>query len=386
MDYLYQKSGQHFGQLAEGAESCGMEELEELGASDIRAGYRGVYFKADQRTLYTIVYRTRIFTRILSPLLVFDCHSAKYLHRTAQQIDWSRFLTLTKTFAIAANVSGSAIRNSQYAGQVLKDAIVDQFRERTGNRPSVDTRNPDLLLNLHIHENKARISVDLGGGSLHRRGYREASVEAPMQETLAAALLRFSGWDGSRPLYDPFCGSGTILCEAFMRQQRIPAAFLRRKFGLLRLPDFDAAVWNQVRTKANAEILPGGQAETTAPALISGSDIDPEAVKAVRTNRRQLPGAESVKVRRADFRELEGFTDTDIITNPPHGIRLGDAAGTAQLLKAFGDFLKQKCTGSSAFVFYGDKSLVKQLGLKPEWKKELKSGGLDGVFCKYALY
>jgi putative N6-adenine-specific DNA methylase len=378
--YLYQRANQYFGQLASGAETCGEAELKELGATQIKPGYLGCYFCADQRTIYNIVYHTRIFSRILAPLIAFDCHSDKYLYKTAQQIDWSDFLTLTKTFAIDSNVADSNIRNSQYAGQILKDAIVDQFRDKTTERPNVDTRFPDLQLNLFMHENKARISVDLGGGSLHKRGYRTESVEAPMQETLAAAILRLSGWNGERPLYDPFCGSGTLLCEAFMKVGNIPAAYLRHKFGFLRLPDFDAAVWNQVKTKANTETV------DVPEGLIKGSDISADAVKAVRANRDTLPEIGTIKVRRADFHDLEGFNNTTIVTNPPYGIRLSDTESVTLLLKEFGDFLKQKCTGSTACVYYGDQSLVKKLGLKPEWKQPLRAGGLDGMLCKYELY
>jgi len=378
--YLYQTTRQYFGQLAGGAESCGAAELKALGATNIKPGYLGCYFCADRETIYNIVYRTRIFSRILAPLIVFDCHSEKYLYKTAQNIDWTDFLTLTKTFAITSNVADSNIRNSQYAGQILKDAIVDQFRENTTKRPDVDTRFPDLQLNLYIHENKARISVDLGGGSLHKRGYRQESVEAPMQETLAATILQLAEWNGERPLYDPFCGSGTLLCEAFMKAGNIPAAYLRKKFGFLRLPDFDAAVWNQVKTKANTETTP------VPDDLIKGSDISAEAVKAVRSNRDTLPEIGTFKVRRADFHDLEGFENTLIVTNPPYGIRLGNREEVALLLKEFGDFLKQKCAGSTAFIYYGDKTLVKKLGLKPEAKYPLTAGGLDGMLCKYALY
>lgn len=379
-NYLYQKTEQYFGQIASGAESCGETELLKLGASKIKKGYLGYYFCADQRTIYNIVYKSRIFSRILAPLIAFDCHSEKYLYKTAQNIDWSDFLTLTKTFAITSNVADSNIRNSQYAGQILKDAIVDQFRENTTERPNVDTRNPDLQLNLYIHENKARISVDLGGGSLHKRGYRTESVEAPMQETLAATILQLSKWNGERPIYDPFCGSGTLLCEAFMKVGNIPAAYLRHKFGFLRLPDFDAAVWNQVKTKANNET------REIPEDLIKGSDMSADAVKAVRANRNELPELGTIKVRRSAFQDLEGFDNTVIVTNPPYGIRLGNTAEVAELLKEFGDFLKQKCTGSTAYIYYGEKSLVKKLGLKPEWRHELRAGGLDGVLCKYELY
>lgn len=379
-EYLYQKTQQYFGQLAGGAESCGEAELKALGATRIKPGYLGYYFCADQRTMYNIVYRTRIFSRILAPLIAFDCHSDKYLYKTAQNIDWTDFLTLTKTFAITANVAKSNIRNSQYAGQILKDAIVDQFRAKTTKRPDVDTRHPDLLLNLYIHQNKARISVDLGGGSLHKRGYRSESVEAPMQETLAATILQLTEWNGERPLYDPFCGSGTLLCEAFMKAGNIPAAYLRHKFGFLRLPDFDAAAWNQVKTKANAETV------DVPENLIKGSDLNADAVQAVRTNRSELPELGTIKVRRADFHDLDGFENTLIVTNPPYGIRLGNTEGVPALLKEFGDFLKQKCTGCSAYIYYGDTSLVKKLGLKPDWKHPLRAGGLDGILCKYELY
>ncbi len=379
-DYLYQKTNHYFGQLASGTEKCGMAELKVLGATNIKPGYLGVFFCANPRTIYDIIYQTRIFSRILAPLIVFDCHSEKYLYKTAQNIDWSDFLTLTKTFAITSNIADSNIRNSQYAGQIFKDAIVDQFREKTGERPNVDTHNPDLQLNLYIHQNKARISVDLGGGSLHKRGYRTESVEAPMQETLAATIIQLSGWNGERPLHDPFCGSGTLLCEALMKQCNIPAAYLRHKFGFLRLPDFDAAVWNQVKTKANSEI------NEISEESIKGSDISPDALKAVRANRSTLPDGGKIKVRRSDFQSLEGFQNTTIVTNPPYGIRLGDKESTADLLKEFGDFLKQKCTGCSAFIYYGDTALVKKLGLKPDWKHPLRSGGLDGVLCKYELY
>ena len=379
-DYLYQNTEQYFGQLAGGAQKCGEAELKKLGATRIKAGYLGYYFCADSVTIYNIVYKTRIFSRILAPLITFDCHSEKYLYKTAQNIDWSDFLTLHKTFAITSNVADSNIRNSQYAGQILKDAIVDQFREKTTERPNVDTRYPDLQLNLYIHENKARISVDLGGGSLHKRGYRQESVEAPMQETLAATILQLSEWNGERPLYDPFCGSGTILCEAFMKAGNIPAATLRYKFGFLRLPDFDATAWNQIKTKANNET------KNIPEDLIKGSDMSADAIKAVRANRNTLPEIGTIKVRRSDFQSLEGFNNTTIVTNPPYGIRLGNTAEVAGLLKEFGDFLKQKCTGSTAFIYYGDRTLVKKLGLKPEWKHPLTAGGLGGILCKYELY
>ena len=197
--------------------------------------------------MYRVNYMTRLATRVLAPLLTFDCHSDKYLYKTAYSIPWSELLSVKSTFAIDANVTASRIKHSQYAAQKLKDAIVDQFREESGVRPNVETRDPDIWLNLFIRNNKATISFDTSGGSLHRRGYRVASVEAPMQETVAAAIIRYTGWDGARQLYDPMCGSGTLLAEAAMHYCRIPAGYLRKKFGFMRLPDFNNSLWKKIK-------------------------------------------------------------------------------------------------------------------------------------------
>ena len=252
--YLYQKYNQYFAQHASGAEIAAKDELLYLGAKNIKLGYLGYFFEADNATIYKIVYCTRILSRVLAPIIDFKCHSEKYLYKTAQQINWEDFITLTKTFSIKTNVSNSNIKNSQYATQILKDCIVDQFKKKFNKRPNVDTRFPDLSLNLYIHENRARISLDLGGSSLHKRGYRKYTVDAPMKETLAATIIRLSEWDKTTPIYDPFCGSGTILFEAAMHYCEIPAAFLRSKFGFLRLPDFDNTLWNQTKSKINKHI------------------------------------------------------------------------------------------------------------------------------------
>ena len=241
--------------------------LEELGARSLKQGHLGYYFKADSETIYRLVYMTRVSTRILAPLIHFNCHSANYLYKSAQQINWTDFLTLTKTFAITANTADSQLRNSNYAAQVLKDAIVDQFRDALENdRISIHvSRSTTKSL---VHKNRARISVDLGGGSLHKRGYRTERVVAPMQENVAATILRLSEWDANQPLFDPFCGSGTILIEAAMKLTNFPAARFRSKFGFLRLPDFDPTLWNQIKTEAN-------RAVTALPEYqIRGSDID----------------------------------------------------------------------------------------------------------------
>lgn len=201
-----------------------------------------------------------------------------------------------------------------------------------------------------------------------------------MAETLAAAMVAISGWTGDKPLYDPMCGSGTILCEALMSYCRIPSGYLKGEFGFRFLPDFKKDVWRSVRSKANGNIreLPSG--------LIAGSDIDPAAFDAARENCPLLPDGDVIKISRKDFRDIPGLENRMILCNPPYGIRLKSEGDLGQLYKDFGDFLKQSCKGSEVFIFFGNREMIKHIGLKPAWKKPLGSAGLDGRVVKYEMY
>jgi len=378
--YQYQKDFRYFAQVADGLKEAGAGELNELGAEDVRPEFSGIYFRADKSTLYRINYLTRILSRCLAPLISFACHDTDTLYQKAKQIEWEDFFAEGNTFAVSANVSNSAISHSKFAALRLKDAVADYFKEITGQRPDVSVRNPDILLNLHIRNDKAVISLDTSGGALHRRGYREETVPAPMQETVAAAIIRYSEWDGSVPLYDPLCGSGTLLCEALMRYSNIPAGVFRNQFGFEFLPDFDGAVWKQVKKEADGHIreLPEG--------LIAGSDLSAEAVSAARTNLMGLHYGNNVNVEKADFRKLPALEEHVIVTNPPYGIRLGRDENLEMFYKYLGDFLKQKCKGSAAFVYFGERKYIKKIGLKASWKIPIKAGGLDGRLVKYEMH
>ena len=380
--FQYQQRTQYFAQIASGFEEIAEAELKSLGATHIIQAFRGLHFEADPETLYRINYTARLIVRVLAPLITFDCHSDNYLHQTALKIDWGQFMTPRDTFAINAAVSHTpSLTHSQYAALKVKDAICDYFRKKTGERPSVDTQSPDLGIHLFIRNSRAVISVDVSGGSLHKRGYRTASVEAPMQETLAAAIIRLSGWDGERPLIDPMCGSGTLLCEAAMSVCRIPAGFLRKKWGFERFPDFDAAIWKKVKSEANAKMRP------LPEGLLIGSDMNRDAVRATRTNLNNLPGCKDrFQTLEKNVFDVPTIGHSTIVVNPPYGVRLGDRQAAETLMKEFGDFLKQRCTGCTAFVYAGDRQLLKKVGLKPEWKQELNNGGLEGVLGKFELY
>jgi putative N6-adenine-specific DNA methylase len=378
--HAYQQNRRYFAQVAQGLEEAAAAEVKPLGASQIRPVYRGIYFEAEKPALYRINYQSQLLTRVIAPLEVFACHTTEVLYRRTRSLPWREFLNPEQTLAVFANVANSRIRHSQYAALCVKDAIVDYFREECGRRPSVERIDPDLWVSLFIENDRAVIGIDTSGGSLHRRGYRRVALEAPMQETLAAAVIRISGWDGSRPLYDPMCGSGTLLAEALIRHGRIPAGCLRPRFGFERLPDFDPALWASVKAAGDRRMRP------LPPGLVAGSDIAGEAVAAAHANLGRLPHGSGVSVSRMDFRRLEGLPDRVIVCNPPYGIRLRGGGTISDLCRALGDFLKQRCKGSSAFIYFGDREMLKHIGLRPAWKQPLGTGGLDGRLARFDLF
>ena len=378
--YIYQKNNTYFAQISDGLEALGADELKTLGATDTKPGFRGIHFTANKETLYRIVYNARLISRVLAPLVSFPCKDGDTLYRKAKQVAWSDFLTPFYTFAIFANVSNSEINHSQFAGLRLKDAIADYFRQKTGKRPNVNPKFPDVWFNLHIRDNTAMISLDVSGGAMHKRGYRKHSVDAPIQETLAAAIIKLSGWDGSVPLIDPMCGSGTLLCEALMHYYRIPAGILRKHTGIKYMPDYDPAIYKAMVSSSHRQIT------SFQDRLIYGSDIDQKAVDAARRNANRIPGGDKIRFERKNYKYLDRLENKVIVCNPPFGIRLKPMAAMEDFYRSFGDFLKQNCTGSTAYIYFGEREHIKHLGLKTAFKKEMKNGGLDGRLVKVELY
>ncbi len=378
--YLYQKKKRYFAQVTGGLEDLAIQEVKELGGYGCETAYRGIYFSCEMKNLYKIVYRSRILTRVLAPLVQFRALDDKQLYGNAKSIKWNDIFSLQKSFKIYANTSHSKLRHSTYAAQVLKDAIADQFREKTGQRPSVDKDNPDVVINLYIHSDKATISLDLSGESLHKRKYRKTSTKAPMQETLAAAIIRASQWQGETPLYDPMCGSGTLLSEALMHYCRVPAAYFKDKFGFYHLPDFDEKDWLFVKQLADEKIreLPQG--------LIAGSDSDAEAIKAAGENLSTFEEGVKVGLKISSFENLPVMNNYTIITNPPYGVRMGREKELQELYTKFGDFLKNSCKNSTAYVYCGNRELIKYIGLRTSFKMPMKNGDLDGRLIKLDIY
>jgi len=378
--YLYQKKRRYFAQVTGGLEDLALEEIKELGGYGLEIAHRGVHFSAEIKNLYKIIYKTRIATRILAPLEQFFAHDDKRLYGKAKSINWSDFLTTDTTFRIYSNVAHSKINHSNYAGQVLKDAIVDQFRQKEGKRPSVDKADPDVSINLYIHSDKATISLDLSGESLHKRKYRKISTKAPMQETLAAAIIRATKWNGETPLYDPMCGSGTLLSEALMHYCKIPPAFYRSKFGFMFLPEYKEEEWLFVKNLADEQI------RELPPNLIFGSDSNPAVIKASGENLNTFDQGVAVNLKVALFQTLKNLENVTIVTNPPYGYRLGKESELQHTYKRFGDFLKNECKDSNAFIYCGNRELIKHIGLRTSFKMPMKNGDLDGRLLKFEMY
>ena len=376
--FEYQRTQRFIAQIAEGVESLGEAELERLGARDTVSAFRSITFVADFPALMRAAYAARLPNRLLAPLARFDCRSNEALHRGVENIPWEEILLPGMRFAVFANVSQSALRHSRYAALLCKDGVVDRLMKLRGFRPDIETRNPDCWIHLHLHRDQATVSLDVSGGAMHRRGYRIAGVEAPMLETVAAAIIAMTEWDGGRPLVDPMCGSGTLVGEAHMVACRIPAGFLRSDFGFRHLPEYREQAWSEVKNELDGKLLPP---ET---GLVSGADIDPDAIAASRANLARLPGGNKIEL---SVRSLfdHPLRDSVIVCNPPYGVRLSgtDIAG---FYKRFGDFLKFSCAGSTAYVYFGERELLKSIGLRPSWKRPLRNGGLDGRLARFELY
>lgn len=339
-----------------------------------------MHFKCDPLTLYSIVYQARIPTRIIAPLETFDCHSDRYLYKRAMEMDWMSLVGVDRTFAIFASVSNSHIDHSKYAALKLKDAIVDTIRDEVGSRPDVDRREPDVSINLHIENNRATVSLDAAGRSMHRRGYRLDAMEAPLQETVAATIIRMTEWNAEKPLLDPMCGSGTLLAEALMMATKTPAGYLHKSFGFEHFPDFDAWAWSARRKEIDDAIHP------IEKGLISGSDLETQALRYARKNLSRLPHGDVVTLTKCDYRNLADFEDGVLVTNPPYGVRLNGGLRIEDFYKELGDFFKQKCAGTTAYVYVGKPALLKTVGLRTTWKKELVNGAMEGRLARYDMY
>lgn len=373
--------GQYFATVARGLEDIAAQELESLGAISPETGFCGVTFSGDLELLYRVNLWARLPFRILVQLAEFRCRDADDLYTGIQRIDWEPYLPPELTMAVVATGKNRQLNHTHFTALQVKNAIVDQQRDRFGKRSSVDTQQPDVQVNVHINRDRATLSLDSSGSSLHRRGYRPAVGKAPLKESLAAALIYLSGWQSDQAFCDPLCGSGTLPLEAaLIGLKRAPGLF-RDRFGFENWPDFDAQLWHQLQAQARQE-----QRETLAAPIV-GCDRDRQVIIQARTNAKNCQLGQQVALQIQDLSAVEAPADSGVVVcNPPYGERLGKDEDLGALYKLLGDVLKQRFKGWTAYVLSGNKALSQSIGLKSSQRIPVWNGNLPCQLMKYELY
>ncbi len=344
-----------FATCARGLETITADELHQIGASDVTPGRGGVAFAGDQAILYKANLWLRSAVRVLQPILEADVESPDELYESVQTIDWTQYMTPEHTLAVDCNVRDSKITHSLYAALRTKDAICDQFVDRIGRRPSVDTEEPMVGLNLHIYRNHAVLSLDSSGMSLHKRGYRPILTRAPLNEALAAALVLRSGWNPQTPFIDPLCGSGSLPIEAAWIALKRPPGLTRKRFGFMGWIDYNVALWTTLRDEARRGVLK----KLRAP--IGGFDIRKDAVEFSIGNAKAAGIGHLLSFERQDVRDLHLPPDESgtILCNPPYGERIGEEAELRPLYEAIGRVFEERCRGWNCAVFTGNDRLAR---------------------------
>jgi putative N6-adenine-specific DNA methylase len=360
-----------------GLEPLLAEELRSLGADRVEVARRGVNFQGGRALMYRVNLASRLSLRVLLPVLHFEASDTELLYRKVKQFDWSLYLDHRMTFAIDPVVHSPHFRNSHFVSQKVKDAIADRFMERTHLRPSVNREQPDLLINVHISGRLVTVSLDSSGGSLHKRGYRKGYFEAPLNEVLAAGMIRMTGWKGHTPFLDPMCGSGTIAIEAALIAAGIPPGIFRKHFGFEGWKDFDRELMEHV-----ARTLPP---ENEVKVPIVARDLDPEAVKLVRDQLKSIDIKHLVTVEEMDFASSEGMEGATIVINPPYGERL-KPADIDSLYRMMGNTLKNRFPDSDVWILTSSGTGLKNIGLRPASKVQLYNGSLECLFVNYRTF
>lgn len=361
-----------------GLEPVLAQELIQLGANNVETGRRMVSFTGDKEMMYRANFQLHTAIRILKPIHTFKARSAEEVYDEIQKIEWSNYLDNKKTFSVDSVVYSEEFRNSRFVTYKVKDAIVDWFREKTGTRPNISVSNPDIRLNIHIAEDDATLSLDSSGESLHRRGYRQESVEAPLNEVLAAGMILMTGWKGDTDFIDPMCGSGTIAIEAALIARNISPGVFRKEFAFEKWADFDQELFDTIYNDDSKE------KEFTHH--IYGYDIDMKAVNTARINVKAAGLSKEVTIEQADFKDFQTPTEKSImVTNPPYGERISPPNLLATY-KMIGERLKHTFAGNDAWILSYREECFEQIGLKPSIKIPVFNGSLECEFRKYALF
>ena len=365
-----------------GLEPVLASELIELGADDVKIERRAVSFSGDMRMLYKANFCLRTASRILVPIAAFHAKDADEVYEQTKQIDWSLFMSVETGFAIDSTVYSDTFRHSKYVTYRVKDAIADWWMDREQRRPNVRLTNPNLMLNVHISGEQVTLSLDSSGESLHKRGYRVANTEAPINEALAAGMLLLAGWKGQSDFYDPMCGSGTLLIEAALIARNIAPGIFRKSFAFEKWNDFDRDLFE--------EIYNDDSQERDFKYHIYGSDASFYAVQAAQKNIREAGMQRDIDVRQIRIQEIHDIPTSDagllVMMNPPYGERLAQDKDVMRLYAEIGTALKHHFEGATAWIISSNEEALKCVGLKPNKRIHLLNGELDCLFNKYEMF
>jgi putative N6-adenine-specific DNA methylase len=354
-------------------------ELKSLGATDIEKGKRMVSFTGDLGFMYKVNLASRTAIRIIKPIHEFEAFTEKELYDAIQKTDWSQYMDLKETFAIDTTVTSEYFTHSLYVAQKAKDAIADQFRDKYNERPSVDLKNPDLRINIHINEHQVSVALDSSGESLHKRGYRLATNEAPINEVLAAGLVMLSGWDGTTDFIDPMCGSGTILIEAAMIARNMAPNVNRENFAFKQWRDWDPALFETIRRSLLSKLKEPAK-------ILLGYDIDPEVLEKAKENISRSGMEKYIQVEEGDFFKSRKTSEgpLHLLFNPPYNERID--INTENFYTGIGTTLKKNYPGTNAWFITANLDALKFVGLKASRRIEVANGQLEARLVKYEMY
>ncbi len=359
-----------------GLEPLLKKELKSIGAQSIKTGNRCVYFTGDKQIMYDANIKLRTALKILKNITTFQAKQEKQLYNYISQIKWFNLFNLNQSFSVSSTVYSQYFTHSNYVSLVVKDAIVDQFRKKFKERPSINLQNPDLNIHIHISNNQCNVSLNSSGESLHKRGYRSNNFLAPMNEVLAAGLIQLSGWNQNQPLINPMCGSGTLLIEAALIAINRAPNIYRKSFQFQNWKDYDAMLLNKRKIAAQKE-------EKSFNGVISGFDISASTISIADNHIHNMKLNNIIQINGQDFFKSSGIKNSTIIINPPYGKRINFKQ---DYYKQIGDTLKQNYSNTIAWIISSEIEELKKVGLKPSKKIKVLNGPLECRFLKYELY
>lgn len=360
-----------FATCPRGLESLLVKELKQCGGRDIKATDGGVAFTGQLSTCYEANLHSRIATRILMRVSRGDYRTEEDLYRAAYRINWPNWFAVKHDFMVKVTAVRCPLKSLEFVTLRVKDAICDKFRSIVDERPSVSTRYPAVRIHVFLTAKSFQYYVDTSGQALYQRGHRQASVEAPLRENLAAGILKLIQWEPEIPLLDPMCGSGTFLLEAAMMAQGI-APGLKREFGFEKLKNFESDRWKKIKNKALNDVKP------SSFQYIYGSDMSAQAVRASEKNLRAADLIDAVELKQTSFENIKAPHDKGfMVTNPPYGVRIGEGEDLAALYPKMGEVLKREFAGWNTYFLTNDMRLPKGMRLSPSKRTPLFNGSLD---------